>query len=51
MDRILVGVDGSSSSTAAAVWAAREAAMRNIELTIVHVVAPDPKRTQTRHGL
>src|SRR4029078_6226492 len=41
MDRILVGVDGSSSSTAAAVWAAREAAMRNIELTIVDVVAPD----------
>jgi nucleotide-binding universal stress UspA family protein len=40
MDRILVGVDGSSSSTAAAVWAAGEAAMRNIELTIVHVVAP-----------
>jgi nucleotide-binding universal stress UspA family protein len=36
MDRILVGVDGSSSSTAAAVW---EAAIRNIELTIVHVVA------------
>ena len=41
MDRILVGVDGSSSSTAAAVWAADEAAMRNIELTIVHVVAPE----------
>lgn len=40
MDRILVGVDGSSSSTAAAVWAAGEATMRNIELTIVHVVAP-----------
>jgi DNA-binding MarR family transcriptional regulator len=40
MDRILVGVDGSSSSTAAAVWAAGEAAMRNVELTIVHVVAP-----------
>jgi nucleotide-binding universal stress UspA family protein len=41
MDRILVGVDGSSSSTAAAVWAAGEAAMHNIELTIVHVVAPE----------
>jgi nucleotide-binding universal stress UspA family protein len=40
MDRILVGVDGSSSSTDAAVWAAGEAVMRNIELTIVHVVAP-----------
>jgi nucleotide-binding universal stress UspA family protein len=39
MERILVGVDGSSSSTAAAVWAAAEAAMRDIELTVVHVVA------------
>ena len=39
MDRILVGVDGSPASTAAAVWAAGEAAMRDIELTIVHVPA------------
>lgn len=39
MDRIDVGVDGSPASTAAAVWAAGEAAMRDIELTIVHVLA------------
>jgi nucleotide-binding universal stress UspA family protein len=39
MDRILVGVDGSPASTAAAVWAAGEAAMYNTELTIVHVPA------------
>ena len=43
MDRILVGVDGSPASTAAAVWAAGEAAMRNIELTILHVPAALPE--------
>jgi Universal stress protein family len=43
MDRIVVGVDGSPAATAAARWAACEAAMRNVELTIVHVLrsAPD----------
>jgi nucleotide-binding universal stress UspA family protein len=51
MERILVGVDGSSSSTAAAVWAAGEAAMRDIELTVVHVVAPSSEAdTQTSNG-
>ncbi len=39
MDRIVVGVDGSPASTAGAVWAAGEAAMRDIELTIVHVLS------------
>ena len=39
MDRIVVGVDGSPASTAAAVWAAGEAAMRDVELTIVHVLS------------
>src|ERR1700751_2099233 len=43
MDRILVGVNDSPASTAAAVWAAGEAAMRNIELTIVHVLAASTK--------
>jgi nucleotide-binding universal stress UspA family protein len=38
MNRIVVGVDGSPAATAAARWAAREAAMRDAELIIVHVV-------------
>jgi nucleotide-binding universal stress UspA family protein len=37
---ILVGVDGSASSMAAVDWAARDAAMRNVPLTLMHVVAP-----------
>jgi len=37
---ILVGVDRSASSMAAVKWAARDAAMRNVPLTLVHVVAP-----------
>ena len=43
MDRIVVGVDGSPASTAAAVWAAGEAAMRDIELIIVRVLAAPPE--------
>ncbi len=35
---IVVAVDGSPASNAAACWAARDAAMRNIPLTIVHAV-------------
>ncbi len=37
---IVVGVDGSASSTAAVRWAAREAAMRHVGLTLVHGAAP-----------
>jgi nucleotide-binding universal stress UspA family protein len=37
---ILVGVDRSASSMAAVNWAARDAAMRNVALTLMHVVAP-----------
>lgn len=37
---ILVGVDGSAASKAAVVWATRDAAMRNMPLTLVHVVVP-----------
>jgi len=49
MDRILVGVDGSPASTAAAVWAAGAAAMHNTELTIVHVpVASSDAATKTK---
>jgi nucleotide-binding universal stress UspA family protein len=35
---IVVAVDDSPASNAAACWAAREAAMRNIPLTVVHAV-------------
>ena len=34
---IVVGVDGSPASDAAIFWAAREAAMRNVPLTLVHM--------------
>ena len=36
----LVGVDGSDASRAAVVWAARDASMHNLALTLVHVVVP-----------
>jgi nucleotide-binding universal stress UspA family protein len=35
---VLVGVDGSAPSRVAVDWAAREAAMRNLPLTIIHVI-------------
>src|SRR5271165_2949685 len=37
---MLVGVDGSANSDAAVRWAAQEAAMRNVPLTVVHVATP-----------
>ena len=37
---IVVGVDGSPSSDLAVRWAAREAVMRNVPLTVVHVSTP-----------
>ena len=37
-DGILVGVDGSPPSKVAVDWAAREASMRDLPLTLVHVV-------------
>lgn len=36
---VVVGVDGSASAKAAVQWAAREASMRSIPLTVVHVNA------------
>jgi len=40
---ILVGVDGSASALGAVRWAAHDAALRNVPLTLVHVVdAPLP---------
>ena len=37
---IVVGVDGSSGSNGAVQWAARAAELRNVPLTLVHVVPP-----------
>ena len=37
---ILIGVDGSPASDLAVRWATLEAEMRNVTLTVVHVVAP-----------
>ena len=37
---IIVGVDGSPSSVAAVKWAARDAELRNLPLTLVTVIAP-----------
>ncbi len=38
-NRIIVGVDGSPAANAAVCWAAREAAMRHVPLTVVHLVS------------
>src|SRR5512139_1460617 len=41
---ILVGVDGSESSREALLWAMREAAMRKVPMTLVHVLdRPDER--------
>lgn len=37
---ILVGVDGSAASKVAVCWAARDAALRDVPLTLVHAVNP-----------
>src|SRR6185312_13933106 len=37
---IVAGVDGSPSSKVAVYWAARDAALRKVPLTLVHVVNP-----------
>jgi nucleotide-binding universal stress UspA family protein len=41
MDHIVIGVDGSPAATAAGRWAAREAVMRNVELTVHVQSAPE----------
>ncbi|GJJ18069.1 universal stress protein [Mycolicibacterium mageritense] len=40
--KIVVGTDGSSSALVAVQWAAREAAMRHVSLTVVHVASSLP---------
>lgn len=46
---IVVGVDGSHASDVAVRWAAREAAMRNSALTVIHAIAePGMPWSQTR---
>lgn len=40
--RVLVGADGSSSSEVAVRWAAREAVMRHVPLTVIHVADWSP---------
>ena len=37
---IVVGVDGSPTSNYAVCWAARDAAMRHVPLTLVHMLHP-----------
>ena len=36
---LVVGVDGSTASSAAVAWAARDAAMRGVRLTLVHMLS------------
>ena len=43
---VVVGVDGSPSSRVAARWAAREAAMRNLPLSVVHIAHPPAIESQ-----
>lgn len=44
---VVVGVDESKSSTAAVQWGAREAAIRNVGLTLVHAAAPPAAGSST----
>ncbi|MDQ2637890.1 MAG: universal stress protein [Actinomycetota bacterium] len=44
---VVVGTDGSESARVAVRWAAHEAAMRDIPLTVVHVVASGPVMAAT----
>lgn len=45
---IIVGADGSPASAAAIRWAAKDAALRHLSLTVVHVI--NPAVTQWPHG-
>src|SRR5689334_20079098 len=37
---ILVAIDGSAEADAAVRWAAREAVMRDADVTLMHIIAP-----------
>lgn len=43
---VIVGVDGSDSATAAALWAVDEAASRDVPVRLVHAVTPSPDSSQ-----
>jgi nucleotide-binding universal stress UspA family protein len=47
---IVVGVDGSPGSRAAVKWAARDAELRKVPLTLVHVLPVTGARGPRRHG-
>ena len=46
---IVVGVDGSAASNAAVCWAAHDAVMRKIPLSLVHVVNPTASTWRRPH--
>lgn len=48
MGRIVVGVDGSESSRQALLWAAREAALRDAHLEVIHTYEHKPSWTAYR---
>lgn len=50
-ERIVVGVDASDQARAAAVWAAHEAALRGLGLTLVHSVLPPTAASSFGPGL
>ena len=43
---VIVGIDGSDSATAAALWAVDEAASRDVPMRLVHAVAPSTDGSQ-----
>lgn len=51
MDRIVVGVDGSEASRRAAQWAAREASLRGLGLTLASAILPPVSATAFGPGI
>lgn len=50
-DRVVVGIDASEQARAAAVWAAHEATLRGVGLTLVHSVLPPTAASSFGPGL